>query len=52
LESETHAAGVRLDYDGKSKKRLMTAFEKRVDPAKTTDANGRSAERIKATPLS
>ncbi|MDR2034154.1 MAG: hypothetical protein LBP89_05935, partial [Helicobacteraceae bacterium] len=52
MESPTHAAGIRLDYDGNKKKWLMTAFEKRADPAKTTDASGRSADRIETTQLS
>ncbi|GHV04864.1 hypothetical protein AGMMS50229_07020 [Campylobacterota bacterium] len=52
LESVSHTAGIRLDYDGKSKTWLMTAFEKRADPVRRTDIDGRSInDRVEMTQL-
>ncbi|MCB1386978.1 MAG: hypothetical protein KDJ80_13675 [Nitratireductor sp.] len=45
LSSDTHFAAVRLDYDGRAKTWLLTAFEKGRRDAKTTDRRiGRQAD--------
>ena len=40
LESKDHQAGIRLDYDGKQKHWLLTAFEKRAGDSTRTDIMG------------
>lgn len=40
LESKDHQAGIRLDWDGKQKHWLLTAFEKRAGDSTRTDIMG------------
>jgi hypothetical protein len=55
LESEKYIATVRLEWNGKAKQWLLTAFEKRVGAGTTTDTSSIAIEddtaRLKTSPL-